>query len=55
MIKQALTQLDYSMFAEVSLAIFALVFVAVTLRTLMTKNETTDRQARIVLGDKSEE
>jgi hypothetical protein len=55
MIKQVLNQMDISWYAEAALMLFAMVFVAVVLRTLFTKSEITDRQARIVLGETPEE
>ena len=51
MIKLLTQQLDYGFFAEVALVIFALVFVAVVVRTLRTQGEVTDRQANIVLDE----
>ena len=55
MIQQMLNQIDYSLFAELSLVLFAIVFVAVTLRTLLTRGDVTRRQAEIVLHDGPEE
>ncbi len=55
MIKKLTSFLDYGMFAEIALAIFACVFIAIVIRTLMLKNETTTRQASIVLGDQEEQ
>ena len=51
MIKKLTEFLDYAAFAELALVIFALVFIAVVIRTLLTNKEITDRQSRIVLGD----
>ena len=51
MIKKLTSHLDYGMFAELSLAIFAIVFVAIVIKTLTTKSEITRSQASIVLGD----
>jgi len=55
MIKKLTSFLDYGLFAEMALAIFAAVFVAIVIRTLMMKSETTAQQASIVLGDTMEE
>ncbi|MDG1874029.1 MAG: hypothetical protein P8J27_08960 [Mariniblastus sp.] len=54
MIKKLTSYLDYGMFAEMALVMFAFVFVAVVVRTLMTSSEVTKEQANIVLGDKAE-
>ena len=55
MIKKLTSFLDYGLFAELALAIFAIVFIAIVIRTLLLKSETTRRQAAIVLGDKHKE
>ena len=55
MIKQVLNQIDISLFAELALVLFATVFVAVVVRTLLTKSEITSRQAKIVLGENTEQ
>jgi len=55
MIQQILNQIDYSLFAELALVLFAIVFVSVTLRTLLTRSDVTRRQAEIVLHDGPEE
>jgi hypothetical protein len=55
MIKKLTSFLDYGVFAEIALAIFACVFVAIVVRTLMMRSETTTRQASIVFGDAEEE
>ena len=54
MIKKLTSFLDYGFFAEAALAIFACVFIAIVIRTLMIKSETTKQQAKIVLGDQEE-
>jgi hypothetical protein len=51
MIKKLTSFLDYGIFAEGALAIFALVFVAIVIRTLMMKPDIIHEQATIVLGD----
>ena len=55
MIKQLVHQLNYSICAEIAVTLFAIIFVAVVIRTLLTRNEITDQQSRIVLGDGTEE
>jgi len=54
MIKKLTSYLDYGMFAELALVMFAIVFIAVVVRTLMTSRDVTSEQAKIVLGDKAE-
>lgn len=51
MIKQLTEYLNYGLFAEIALVLFAAIFIAVVIRTLRTKSEITTRQAKIVLGD----
>ena len=53
MIKKLTSYLDYGIFAEIALAIFAAVFVAVVIRTLLTNRETSTAQAMIVLDEPS--
>lgn len=55
MIKQVLNQIDISWYAELSLLLFSMVFVAVVIRTLLTKSEITRQQANVVLEDHSED
>ena len=55
MIKELTTFLDYSLFAELALLMFAAIFIAVVIRTLCTRSDITSQQARIVLGDQPEE
>ena len=55
MIKKLTSYLEYGTFAETALVIFALVFIAVVIRTLMTRSEITDQQASIVLSDNKEQ
>lgn len=54
MIKHVLNQFNAAIFAEISLLIFAAVFVAVVIRTLMTKSETANHHANVVLDDLEE-
>lgn len=55
MIKKLTEYLDYSLFAELALLMFAVIFVAVVIRTLKTRSDITNQQARIVLGEQSEQ
>ena len=54
MIKKLTSYLDYSIFAELALLLFAIIFVAIVLQTLRTRREITEQQANIVLDDKTE-
>lgn len=54
MIKKLTEFLDYSMFAELALVMFAIIFIAIVIRTLLMRSETTRQQAHIVLDDKTE-
>lgn len=54
MIKKLTSYLDYAMFAELALVLFAIIFIVVVIRTLMTRSDETRRQANIVLGDTRE-
>lgn len=54
MIKRLTEYLDYGFFAEIALAIFALVFIAVVVRTLLERRETSERHAAIVLDEKNQ-
>ncbi len=51
MIRDVVSFLDYSDCAEISLTIFVVVFVAVTLRALLTSRATASRMASIPLED----
>ena len=55
MIKNLTSFLDYSMFAELAVAMFAIIFVVIVIRTLSVRSDITKRQASIVLGDHTEE
>ena len=55
MIKKLTGYLDYALFAEIALVMFALIFIAIVIRTLLLSRETTREQANIVLDDKTEE
>ncbi len=54
MIKKLTEFLDYAVFAELALILFAIIFVTVVIRTLRMGNETARQQANIVLDDKTE-
>jgi len=43
MIRQVLNCFNASLFAEIALLLFATIFVAVVIRTLLTRNEVTSR------------
>ncbi len=51
MIKRLLGDLDFSMFAEISLLMFVSIFVVVTLVTLFRKSKVTKAQANVVFED----
>ncbi len=51
MIKKLTNFLDYGMFAELALAIFAVVFVAIVIRTLRMNSGATKAHAAIVLEE----
>lgn len=55
MIKKLTEYLDYSLFAELALLMFAAIFIAVVIRTLKTRSDITNQHAKIVLGDQSEQ
>lgn len=55
MIKKLTSFLDYGVFAEIALVIFALVFVAIVVHTLMMRREVTEQQANIVLRENRED
>jgi hypothetical protein len=54
MIKKLTTYLEYSLFAELALLMFAAIFIAIVIRTLRTRSDVSKQQAKIVLGDDSE-
>ena len=55
MIKKLTSFLDYGMFAELALAIFALVFIAIVIRTLRMNSKSSEQQALIVLEESEKE
>ena len=54
MIKNLTSFLDYGIFAEIAVAIFATVFIAIVIRTMLQNNDEIERNAHIVLGDQEE-
>ncbi len=54
MIKQLTSFLNYAIFAEIALVIFAAVFLTVVIRTLLIRDDITNEQAKIVLQDGQE-
>lgn len=55
MIKKLTSFLEYGVFAEAALVIFAFVFIAVVIRTLATNSNLTQEQASIVLDDQKKD
>lgn len=53
MVKEVITFIDLSQWAQYSLLIFAGVFIAVSIRTLLQSNAMTRDQARLVLDDET--
>lgn len=51
MIRDVVSYLDYSDCAEISLTIFVVVFIAVSLRALLTSRQVASRLAAIPLDD----
>ena len=51
MLKDVVSWLDYSVFDEIALVLFAICFLAIVIRALMLKRETTDRLGSIPLTD----
>lgn len=51
MIRDVVSYLDYSNCAEISLSIFVVVFVSVSLRTLLTSRAATQQMAAIPLDE----
>lgn len=54
MIKMLTSFLGYGAYAEIALVIFAVVFIAIVVRTLRMKSEATKQLANIVLDDLQE-
>ncbi len=55
MIRDVITAVDLTVWAELSLLIFAGVFAAVSVRTLRTDRSLTDANARIAIREELEE
>ncbi len=55
MIKKLTSFLEYGVFAEIALAIFACVFIAIVIRTLLMSREQSNQQSLIVLDDQLKE
>ena len=55
MIKDIISSLDYSMFAEAALALFVGTFLIIFYGTLRLSREATDRFASIPLSDRVED
>ncbi|MBV1862731.1 MAG: hypothetical protein KUG77_30190 [Nannocystaceae bacterium] len=53
MVKAVITFVDLSQWAQLSLLIFAGVFIAVSIRTLLQSSAMTRDQARLVLDDET--
>lgn len=51
MIRDVVSHLDYSNCAEISLTIFVIVFVAVSLKALLTSSRSAQRMAAIPLDE----
>ena len=51
MIRDVVSYLDYSNCAEISLTLFVVVFVAVSLKALLTNRASTQRMAAIPLDE----
>ena len=54
MIKKLTSFLDYGVFAEIAVAIFAVVFIAIVIRTLLIGQQTSRKNSLIVFNDKEE-
>ncbi|MGN6137161.1 MAG: hypothetical protein ACTHOU_21970 [Aureliella sp.] len=55
MLRDVISFLDYSICAEISLSIFAVVFVAVSLRALLTSSASAAQMAAIPLDEGARE
>lgn len=51
MIRDALTSIDHGFFATAALLLFVGVFMAVSIRTLLTNRSTTQSHAELPLSD----
>ena len=51
MLKEVVSQLDYSVFDEIALAIFACCFIGISVWAILLRRETADRYRAIPLTD----
>ncbi len=51
MIRDVVSFLDYSLCAEIALALFVIVFISVSIRTVFTNRTEIDRMARLPLEE----
>jgi cytochrome c oxidase cbb3-type subunit IV len=51
MIRDVVSFLDYSICAEIALALFVIVFITVSIRTLFTNRREIDHMARLPLEE----
>ena len=54
MIKTLTSFLNYGLFAEIALSIFAIVFVAIVIRTLLINSDVSEQNARIAIEENEE-
>jgi hypothetical protein len=54
MLKEVIAHLDFSVWAEISFSIFAITFLAVAIRTLLSDKRLAERHAAIALNDSVE-
>lgn len=52
MMQEALKRIDFTVMSEIAMAMFAVVFVVVTIRTLLNSKTEIDSAASIPLSDK---
>lgn len=55
MIKNLMDHLNYGFFAEASLLMFVLIFIGVSIRTLVGRSDDSRNHAMVVLHDGEEE
>ncbi len=55
MIRDVVSHLDYSLCAEIALALFVIVFIAVAIRTALYKRSETERMANLPLEETQKE
>lgn len=51
MVRDVVSHLDYSIFAQISLTIFVTIFIAVSIRTFFTSQQDIQRMASIPLEE----